>query len=117
MENVKNISASCKGNHKLNQAKIWLIKKEVNIACWVELGVPWYKNIYKETLKNLMKCPFWDVQLKVAANNIHGNAENQQYRGTATMAFNYIVSMVLDPVLTAMILVGGLGLEYKVNWM
>ena len=43
MENVNNIVSMIKGNHKLDQAKTWLIQNNVDIACWIELGVPWHR--------------------------------------------------------------------------
>ena len=51
MENVNNIVTMIKGNHKLDQAKTWLIKHDINVACWIELGVPWHRRRLKEKLK------------------------------------------------------------------
>ena len=42
MENINNIQATKKGNLKLNQGKAWLIENKVDLACWIELGVPWH---------------------------------------------------------------------------
>ena len=94
MENVNNITSMIDGNHKLDQAKAWLIKNDVDVACWIELGVPWHRRRLKEKLKSIMKCSSWNAQLTVTANNIHEETGRRQFGGTATMAFNSIVATV-----------------------
>ena len=41
MENVNNLRSSTKFNYKLDKGKKWLIKKEVDIAYWLKVGLPW----------------------------------------------------------------------------
>ena len=94
MENVNNIVTLIKGNHKLDQAKTWLIKHEIDVACWIELGVPWHRRRLKEKLKSMMRCDSWDDQLTVAANNVHEETGRRQFGGTATLAFNSMVATV-----------------------
>ena len=94
MENVNNIVSMTKGNHKLNQAKTWLIRNNIDIACWIELGVPWHQRRLKEKLKSMMKCTAWDGQLTIASNNVHKETGRRQFGGTATMAFNSIVATI-----------------------
>ena len=96
MENVNNIVSMIKGNHKLDQAKTWLIRNNIDIACWIELGVPWHRRRLKDKLKSMMRCASWDEQLTIAANNVHKETGQRQFGGTATMAFNSIVATVAN---------------------
>ena len=43
MENINNLTSDRDQNLKLENGKRWLIKHEVDIACWLEVGVPWHK--------------------------------------------------------------------------
>ena len=40
MENINNITLDQDKNLKLDNGKRWLIKNEVDLACWIEVGVP-----------------------------------------------------------------------------
>ena len=74
--------------------KKWLIKKEIDIACWMELGLPWQKIRKKDRFPAKMKSNGWDNQCIITLNNIHETSGNCQYGGTATMVFNELTSTI-----------------------
>ena len=43
------IQTGVKNNVKLNHGKIWLIKNKVDIAAWIEIGVPWQTKRFSQT--------------------------------------------------------------------
>ena len=94
MENINNIKAIKKGNPKLDHGKAWLIESETDIACWIELGIPWHKKQKKNRLPQLMREQSWSSQLTIASNNIHEDSDTQQFGGTAIMAFETATSAV-----------------------
>ena len=71
-----------------------MIENDVDIACWIELGIPWHRLRRKNRLQQLMKESSWDSQLAITANNTHEHTGKRQYGGTATMLFNSITSAV-----------------------
>ena len=94
MENINNLGASTELNYKLDKGKKWLIKHEIDIACWIEMGVPWHKLRKKDSLQAKMKGSSWESQCVVTANNIHEHYHNSQYGGTATMIFDELTSTI-----------------------
>ena len=97
MENVNSIQASSTNNIKLHHGKTWLIENDVDVACWIELGVPWHRHRQKYCLPQIMKASSWKSQIAIAANNIHEFNGKQQFGGTATMLFNGITLAVAGP--------------------
>ena len=55
MENVNNIPSHKNSNLKLDDGKKWLIKHEVDVACWIETGVLWHQRRRPERLQELMR--------------------------------------------------------------
>ena len=94
MENINNITSDQDKNLKLDNGKRWLIKNEVDIACWLEVGVPWHKRKRQNRLPALMRDGAWSSQRIVTANNSHECSGKRQFGGTAVMAFDYITSIV-----------------------
>ena len=90
MENINNITSDHDNHFKLDNAKRWLIKNEIDIACWLEVGVPWHKRKRKNRLPELMKDNAWSTQRTVSANNKHECTGKRQFGGTAIMTFDYI---------------------------
>ena len=88
------IQVTKKNNVKLDQGKAWLIENDVDVACWIELGVPWHRNRRKYHLPQLMKKPSWESQIAITANNSHEHTGKRQFGGTATLLFNKVTSAI-----------------------
>ena len=88
------MGASTEYNFKLDKGGKWLVKKEIDIACWLQLGVPWHTMQKQDQLQAKLKGQSWDSQCIITENNIHEKPKGSQYGGTATMAFNKITSTI-----------------------
>ena len=91
------------------------MENEVNIACWIEMGVPWHQQKRSEQLPELMKSATWDSQLTITSNNIHEKCRRQQFGGIATILFDYIATAGNVTGYDATAWGNGLGLKYKEN--
>ena len=94
MENVNVIKPQKSHNIKLDHGKVWLLKNNIYIACWIETGVPWHKQRRKNKLQQLMKAPLWESQINITSNNVDKDPGLRQFRGTATMEFNRLTSAI-----------------------
>ena len=92
MENINNILSNKDHNLKLDNGKKWLLENNVDVACWIETGVPWHQRHFQERLLELMREDSWDNQITITSNNIHDKCGKRQFGGTATMLFNHVAS-------------------------
>ena len=92
MENINNIPSRRDHNLKLDNGKKWLVENDVDIACWIETGVPWHKRHKHERLPELMREDAWDHQITITSNNVHDDCGTRQFGGTATMLFDHVAS-------------------------
>ena len=92
MENINNIPSHKDHNLKLDNGKKWLIENDVDVACWIETGVPWHQRHRQERLPELMREDSWDNQITITSNNIHDTCGKRQFGGTATLLFNHVAS-------------------------
>ena len=94
MENINNIPTHKNANLKLDEGKKWLIKYDVDVACWIKTGFPWHQRRRHEKLQELMKEQSWDQQTTITSNNINEKCGNRQFGGTATMIFDHVATTV-----------------------
>ena len=78
----------------------WLVKKEINIACWLELGVPWHTLRNQDKLQTKMRGQSWDSQCAVTANNIHEKTKGSQYGRTIQGAIDDVKTLDTNYVAT-----------------
>ena len=81
-------------NLRLDSDKKWIIENNVDMACWIETGVPWRQRKHHKRLLELMKSPAWDNQITITSNNIHETCRKRQFGGMGTMLFDYIAPTV-----------------------
>ena len=90
MENIDNLGISSEKNPKKEAAMNWIIRNEVDIACWQEIGIAWHKIRYKDRLLRRLKCQPWQNPRIISSNNQHKSMSTSQPGGTATMSFRTI---------------------------
>ena len=93
-ENINNLGVHPTKNEKQNRGRDWLIKNEVDICCWQEVGVNWGRFKSNEKLQARLSCPAWDNIRTSVGYNKHERQSKGQYGGTATMAFDHIAGTI-----------------------
>ena len=90
MENIDNLGISSEKNPKQEAAMNWIIRNEIDIACWQEICIAWHKMRYKDKLLRRLKCQPWQNPRVITSNNQHKSMSTSQPGGTATMSFETI---------------------------
>ena len=96
MENVRSIGVKCEKNLKQDKLIEWLVRNEIDIACWQEVGVNWSRCRRKHKLTARLNCSAWEKSKVIAAHNKHDSYSKGQYGGTAVAAFGHVTGTIDD---------------------
>ena len=82
------------GNGKQSKGIQWLIKNQVDIVAWQEVGVAFHMQQRCDRMRERMRDPRWQKVRVVTANNRHESIDRKQFGGTSVMAVNSVASRV-----------------------
>ena len=93
-QNINNLQTSHHADTKMEQGKDWLMKHEIDIIGWAEVGIAWQKCKSDHKLYHRFKDMRWR-QFKYATSNNKREAHSvRQFGGTSTIALNECASRV-----------------------
>ena len=94
MENINNIGLIANNNPKQEALMEWIIQNDVDVACWLEIGIAWQTLRRKDHLLQRLHCEQWQNARVVTSNNRHDSTHLSQPGGTATLTFGPISNTI-----------------------
>ena len=87
-QNINCLGVSTFNNPKQERALNWIIRHEVDIIGWQEIGIAFHMLPHSKRLAERLKDPRWTKQRISSTNNKHEKVDSFQYGGTATATFD-----------------------------
>ena len=87
-QNINCLGISTINNPKQERAINWLIRHEVDIIGWQEIGIAFHMLPHSKRLAERLKDPRWTKQRISSTHNKHEKVDSFQYGGTAMATFD-----------------------------
>ena len=93
-QNIGCLGVRAFNNHKQDMGKEWLIKNNIDICCWQELGIALHMTKHQDRIHERMRDHRWGRIRISATNNRHESIDKMQFGGTMAMAMNSTAARV-----------------------